>query len=234
MNRPLFFDALRRSLFGGRLNGSQVVGLESLLDAAPAGLPSSHLAYCLATAFHETARTMRPIREFGGPAYFHRMYDPQGDRPSVAKALGNVRPGDGALFAGRGFVQLTGRSNYARAARLTGEDLIDAPDLALRSDLAARILFEGMSDGWFTGRKLSDHFATGRSDPIGARRIVNGTDRADLIAGYHQSFASALAAGGHGATTPPDIPGPAILVEAPRPASAGFFARLLRSLTGKA
>ena len=62
----------------------------------------------------------------------------------------------------------------------------------MRPDYAAKILFTGSVDGWFTKKKLSDYFSDSKSDPVGARRIINGTDRADLIAGYYRNFLEAL------------------------------------------
>jgi len=49
LNRAAFFAAVRSSLFGGCLTESQVQGLDTLLDAAPAEMPLEHAAYCLAT-----------------------------------------------------------------------------------------------------------------------------------------------------------------------------------------
>ncbi|WP_082477725.1 hypothetical protein [Methylobacterium sp. Leaf93] len=205
LDRAAFFASARKLVFGGSLSQGQVSGMEAILDACPPDLDSDALAYCLATAFHETARTMLPIKEYGGTAYYTKMYDPAGSRPAVAKALGNTIPGDGAKFAGRGYVQLTGRANYRRA---TGElqnrgyltrsqDLTQTPDSAMVPDIAAAIMFIGMSEGWFTGRKLSDYFGPTKSIPVGARAIINGTDKASIIAGYFRGFQTALLAAGH-------------------------------------
>lgn len=193
-DRKLFFDAVRKSLFGGKLSATQVSGMEAILGAAPLGFHIKHLAYALATAKWETAHTMQPINERGGEAYFFRMYDPYGQRPAVAKALGNTQRGDGAKFHGRGYVQLTGRANSLRASKALGVDFVANPDLALNPPLAAAIMFRGMSEGWFTGKKLSDYFTPTKSDWIGARRIINGTDRAAEIASIAKQFHLALQA----------------------------------------
>ena len=212
LNSGAFFAAVRSPLFGGGLKQSQVDGMNAILAAAPADIELEPLAYCLATTIHETARTMQPVKEYGGDAYYRRMYDIQGSRPAVAKALGNLQPGDGVRFCGRGYVQLTGRSNYLRAGKAVGVDLIAKPDLAMDPAIAARIMFEGMKAGWITGKKLSDYFGPGRSDPVNARRIINGTDKASAIAGHHRQFAAALKAGGYS-------PGAAPVVVAPKPAT---------------
>lgn len=205
LTRAAFYDAVREKPFGGRLSQGQVDGMGAILDACPPDLSTDRLAYCLATPVIETANTMQPIKEYGGAAYFRRMYDIQGDRPAKAKELGNLKPGDGALFCGRGYVQLTGRANFAKAtARLralgylpAGSDLEATPDLAMRPDVAAAILFVGMSEGWFTGKRLADYFGAGKTDAVGARRIINGQDRAAEIAADWGYMRTALIAAGH-------------------------------------
>lgn len=203
---PVTHPAFDRAAFFAVLRGtnlrhqkpSQVEGTEWLLEAMK-GLRTSWVAYALATTWHETAATMQPIKEHGGPKYFFRMYDKAGARPHVARELGNTMPGDGALYAGRGYVQLTGRTNYDRAAKATGYPLVGNPNLAMRPDIAAEILRAGMVEGWFTGRG----FARFLPNVIGtleqftqARRIINGTDRAAKIAAYALDFQAALIAGG--------------------------------------
>lgn len=180
-----FWKAARK-LFGGSLTQAQVNGIETIL-AASEGLPIGHRAYLLATARHETADTMQPITEYGGRKYFDKY-----DTGKLAKALGNTpgKDGDGYLYRGRGYVQITGRANYAKAGKKLGVDLIGNPDAALNPDIAARILVRGCSEGWFTGKKLSDYLG---DDFRNARRVVNGTDKADLIAGYAIEFGKALA-----------------------------------------
>jgi hypothetical protein len=194
-----FFASVRVPLFNGKMRQEQVDGCNAIL-AAMDGLPVSWCAYALATAYHETAYTMQPIKEHGGHGYFTRMYDITGKRPHVARELGNTQEGDGARYAGRGYVQLTGRRNYARAQQETGASLLQNPDLAMQPDIAARIMREGMVHGWFTGRGFV-HFlpsvgAATRAAFREARRIINGTDKRDKIADEALSFQDALVAGG--------------------------------------
>ena len=74
-----------------------------------------------------------PEKESGSEAYFRRMYE-------FDRSLGNVEPGDGARYRGRGFLPLVGRTAYARFGQLLGVELVEHPDLALEPALAARIL----------------------------------------------------------------------------------------------
>lgn len=193
MNRAHFYAAVRSSLFGGSLSQSQVNGMEAVLDeAGKAVIDPRWLAYMLATAFHETGQTMQPIHERGGTEYFFRMYDPKGQRPKVAADLGNTQSGDGVRFAGRGLVQLTGRRNYTTFSKLVGLDLVANPDAAMQDTIAVKIMFEGMQRGLFTGKKLADYFTPKSSDWVSARKIINGLDRANDIAGYAKRFYDAL------------------------------------------
>lgn len=193
-----FFGSLRGGLLGPTLEQTEVEGCNALLDAC-AGWPLAWTAYALATAYHETAHTMQPIKEFGGAGYFFRMYDRDGNRPEVARRLGNTNSGDGVLYCGRGYVQITGRSNYAKASKVAGLDLVGQPSLAMRPDVAAKILRSGMSEGWFTSKKLGDYLQLGPANEaqfITCRKIINGADRAKDIAGYALKFQTALKAGG--------------------------------------
>ncbi|MBK8486119.1 MAG: hypothetical protein IPL31_17685 [Saprospiraceae bacterium] len=147
------------------------------------------LAYCMATFKWETAHTMRPIDERGGEAYFNKLYNPQ---TRVGKMLGNTKPGDGALFHGRGYVQITGRKNYAKAKKLTGVDLINDPERAKDPALAYHIAMQGMTDGWFTGKKLSNYFFDNTADYVNARKIINGLDKADKIADIAREYSEIL------------------------------------------
>jgi putative chitinase len=203
LNNPAsFFDDLRTGLLRPTLSVEEVEGCNALLRAfGAAEWPLAWAAYGLATAYHETAHTMQPIREFGGPNYFFRMYDPQGARPLVAKRLGNTQPGDGARYFGRGYVQLTGRANYRNAGVELNLPLDDQPDLALQPDIAARVMVLGMSKGWFTSQSCATQLPEGgtagdKACFCSARRIINGQDCAPLIASYALQFQTALQDGG--------------------------------------
>lgn len=210
INRKRFFDCVRRNPFGGRLGPKQVEGMCLLLDTQETLFPAlcdDDLAYCLATAYHETGATMQPVLERGGPAYFTRMYDITGNRPRVARELGNLTPGDGAKYPGMGYVQSTGRANARRARavirEVLGEDIDfeTSPKRLMEPKYAAALLFYGAIAGVWTGKKLSDYIGPGKRDFVAARRVVNRTDKATLIAGYAEAFLAALTQSRH-----PDSP----------------------------
>ncbi|MEW9616012.1 glycoside hydrolase family 19 protein [Shinella sp. S4-D37] len=199
IDRKAFFDAARGTLYGGRLARAQVAGLTALLDRFEQGGETRDrrfLAYMLATAHHETGGRLQPVRET-----FAATDEAAIDRLDRAFAAGRLpqvsapywrRDGEGKSWLGRGLVQITHRRNYARLAVLTGIDLVGRPELATETAAAVEILFVGMLRGAFTGRRLADHFSDARADWVGARRIVNGLDRAEKVAGYGRAFFAAL------------------------------------------
>ena len=175
MNLKIFFDKIR-PLFGGKMNQSQVDGLNNILNACNINelTDMRMVAYILATVYHETAKTMQPIEEYGkgkGRAY-------------------NVVI-NGHVYYGRGYVQLTWDYNYKKAGKELNVDLLNNPELALQPDIAAKIMINGMVEGWFTGKKLKDYF-NNNTDAVNARRIINGLDKAELIANYLKTFLTAL------------------------------------------
>jgi hypothetical protein len=181
---PAAFFAAARAITGS-LSQAQVATINALLNAAGAAAwPVGWLAYGLATAWHEAKLT--PIREWG---------------LGRGKAYG--KPGRyGQPQYGRGLVQLTWDFNYEWADKALGlgGSLLRNFDRALEPDIATRILIKGMQDGAFTGRKLGQYI-TDQGTPetfVSARRIINGTDRAEDIAGYAMRFQDALRAGGWG------------------------------------
>jgi putative chitinase len=149
----------------------------------------SEIAYLLATIKWETMNTFAPIHEMGSLSYFDK-YEPGTE---IGDRLGNTAAGDGFLYRGRGYVQITGRENYTHIGSLLGVDLVNNPDLALDPDTAYKIAADGMRHGWFTGRRLSQYMqANGSPDYINARRIINGLDHATDISALAQRFATML------------------------------------------
>lgn len=176
----MFYKGLRA--LTGPLDQTQVDVVQALLSAA-----SSHklswLAYELATGWHEAR--LKPIEEYG-----------------KGKGRPYGVPGKyGQAQYGRGLVQLTWDSNYEKADTELGLGgaLLKDFSLALRPDIAVKIMVHGMEEGWFSGRKLADFLPDERATAAQfteARRIINGTDRADLICGYALQIQAALSAGG--------------------------------------
>lgn len=189
MNRAAFYKTIRARL--GPLTQSQVDGFEHILNAID-GAPLSHQAYMLATAWHETAKTMQPVRE----AF----------NLSEAWRKKNLRYWP---WYGRGYVQTTWERNYARldaeaaAAGLTKPDeILATPDLAMRPDIAAFALRRGMEEGWYDaqGKTMAQRLpmkgVATRAQYINARYLVNIQDKADDIEDYAQAFERALRDGG--------------------------------------
>lgn len=185
----IFFSNVRSGILGPSLSPDEVNGCNALL-AAMDGAPLAHCAYAFATAYHETAATMQPVRE----AYWlsenwrreHLRYYP---------------------WYGRGYVQLTWDTNYQRAdseLALNGA-LIKKPDLAMDPSIAAKIMRRGMDEGWFSGdskgrHNLQRHLPSAGTATIdqftAARRIINGRDKDTLVARHAIQFQAALQAAG--------------------------------------
>jgi hypothetical protein len=73
-----------------------------------------------------------------------------------------------------------------------GVDLLKNPDLALEVRYAIPIMFIGMKEGIFTGKKFADYFSKTKEDWVHARRIINGLDKAKLIAGHAKKYYGAI------------------------------------------
>ncbi len=210
LHLPTFFAYARRAPFGGRLTQAQVQGCEAIIAAAREITDDRHLAYILATAFHETGGKMQPVREGFAKTDAGARRAVAGRRYAVEK--------NGHVYYGRGLPQLTWERNYIRMGLVLGVDMKNNPDLMLDPDLSARALVLGMTDGMFTTKRLSDYFNATTDDPEGARRIVNGTDKASLIAGYHTAFLDSIKAARAEQARP--FPAPAAVAEAAKPDGA--------------
>lgn len=199
LDRQFFFDTVRHTLFKGSLTPAQIEGMNAIFDYWDANLATADrrwLAYILATAFHETAYTMQPVRETLATSDSRAV-----EILETAFASGRLswvktpywRPDeDGKSWLGRGLVQLTHRRNYEAMSEVTGIDLVAQPDRAMEMAPAVTILIEGMLRGNFAGHRLCDHLNEEKEDWVNARRIVNGTDRAEKLAEYGRTFLAAI------------------------------------------
>ncbi|WP_008314203.1 DUF4231 domain-containing protein [Leptolyngbya sp. PCC 6406] len=124
-------------------------------------LDKQTLVGLLATVRVETGG-FKPVHEWGGASYWKRY--------EGRKDLGNVHPGDGVKYHGRGYVQLTGRANYKTYGQKLGVDLENNPDLAMDPNVSALVLA-----CYFKERGVSTAARSG--DWRRVRKLVNG--------GYH-------------------------------------------------
>ncbi|MFC3075839.1 hypothetical protein [Shinella pollutisoli] len=199
INRKFFFDQVRNRLFDGGLRRGQVDGLTAILDRWEGTIPGADdrwLAYMLGTAHHETGRTMQAVRETFAPTDDRAIAILE--RAFAAGRLAWVRTPywrkdeEGRSWLGRGLVQLTHKTNYETMARETGIDLLGHPERAMELDVAVTVMFTGMIKGSFTGRKLADYFSPSKEEWKPARRIINGLERAELVASYAKAYYGAI------------------------------------------
>lgn len=180
INKKFFYEHVRLHLFHGTMKPKQYNGIETILQEWEKNYIQSDdrwLAYMLATTHHETDRTMQPIEEYG---------------KGKGKPYGVPDPVTNKAYYGRGFVQLTWKYNYDKMSTVTNNNLVINPEYALDITTSTKILFYGMINGSFTGKKLNSYFGSGKEDWINARRIINGLDKANLISGYAKQYYAAI------------------------------------------
>ena len=110
-----------------------------------------------------------------------------GYQTAKGKELGNTEPGDGAKFIGRGYVQITGRANYERYAKLTKWNIVGNPKLLNKPDIAAEV----------TVRYFLDRVKKDQNDPgyFEAACKAVGYNTSDIKAkkqGYYECFLGQL------------------------------------------
>lgn len=165
----------------GELKPSQLSGLQMLIDVLSLDEDVTDLrwaAYMLATVKHECAGTWQPIAEYGKGA--GRKYGTPDEH--------------GRVYYGRGYVQLTWKENYQAMSKVCGLDLVASPDSAMVPHIAYRIMSHGMRRGSFTGVGLGTYIYNDHCDYLHARKIINGMDCAEKIAGYATAIETMLRA----------------------------------------
>ena len=174
INRTLTFKNLEKAF--GKLNNTQVANFNLFFDRWD-GKDKRHLSYILATCWHEVGGQLNPIEEIGKG---------RGKKYGMMVA--------GKVYYGRGHVQTTWFYNYEklRVACKGKWDFIKHPELLLQKEPSIWATFYGMNVGIWTGKKLSDYFNSEREDPIKARKIINGTDCAEKIAGHYKLFMKSI------------------------------------------
>lgn len=206
MSRQAFFAYLRKrnsGVFGTSLSQAQVDGINGILDAfATHGDGNADtLAYALGTSYHETGGRMVPVREgfaktdAGARRAVNALARKRGPGSAVAKYAQPTGP-YGHVYYGRGHVQLTWLENYRASSKDAGVDLVKHPDKMLDPEISARVLFKGLLDGRWNGKRKGLRHYLDKGDLKNARRTVNVLDKWQDIAGYHNAFMAAIEAAG--------------------------------------
>ncbi len=195
MNRKLFFDNIRKSIFNGKLSVPQASNIEIILDTWERLLKNADyrwIANSLAQIYHETGSRMEPVRETFAKS--DSVVKSRLERAWITGQLSWVKEPywrDG--WYGRGHIQVTHKENYRKMQTRTGYLFLEKPGLMLEPAISAEVAVIGMCEGLFTGKKLSDYFSESTDLPEDSRRIINGKDGNDKrIANLHNRFLQAL------------------------------------------
>lgn len=164
--------------------------LEKFLDANGSKLANYGplcKAAIMAQCYHETGG-FKYFTEFGNDAYFTKMYDIQGDRPSTARRYGNTSPGDGKKYRGRGFIQITWKDNYNRAGQYIREDLVNKPETAATKEVAAKLVL-----WYFNTQRAYIGKQNKWGDIVAVTKAINGgtnglNDRKAAFARYKKKY----------------------------------------------
>lgn len=191
-------DILRKSF--GKLSQGQVDAINFIVEAMDKDKSINYPqgAYILATTWHETATTMLPIAEYGkgkGRPYGTWYKNSKSELYSFkngSKREVYLRSEYPHLYYGRGETQNTWFDNYEKLSKVFSVDFLNNPDLLLIQEWSTPVTIYSMKNGLYTGKKLSDYINQSKKDYVNARRIINGMDKASLIAGYAETFEKAL------------------------------------------
>jgi putative chitinase len=250
MDRKAFFDAIRKPLFGGTFTGGQIEGIDAVLDEAELSKPSLFGLSCMfATDYHEVGGKMQPRLENMKYSAARICQVWPSRFPTVASAapyannpqklankvyggrMGNTGPNDGWLYRGAGIPQITGKGMFEKLGKMLGIDLVGNPALALDLKTSVKIMFVGMENGAFTGKKIADFEP--RRDYAGSRAIINADVKKNgpKIAEYALIFEAALKAARYGVdsldahSTPPVVSEPEPVIGA-----GGIFRYILAAI----
>lgn len=196
----LFYDNLRGGLFQGKISAQQFEGIEALLNEwnRQKGYDWRRFSYILGTVYHETRGTMQPVEETG-----RGVGKPYGKKLKYGGGPGKRIPytNPDKLYYGRGHTQNTWYEVYealSKAARAQGKnwDFLANPELLLEMEPSVWATFYAMKVGLYTGKQLDQFFNNDREDWLNARKIVNGKDRAVMVASYAMHFYDAVIGAG--------------------------------------
>ena len=101
------------------------------------------------------------------------------------QSLGNTEEGDGWRFRGRGFIQVTGRSNYAEAAKELAVDVVSDPDILVQRDFAA-----GASIQFWRDRvvKQGAQFDPDKATPLINKGALHAQERREAAARWRDAL----------------------------------------------
>lgn len=128
----------------------------------------NRIAAFLAQVAHESGR-FRYVREIWGPTRAQLRYEGRRD-------LGNVHPGDGHRYMGRGPIQITGRANYRAATTGIRAVMPDAPDFEARPELLELPRWGALAAGWFWDSRELNTLADQQAITAITRRINGGVN----------------------------------------------------------
>lgn len=139
----------------------------------------------IAQLAHESGE-FRFMEEIWGPTPAQQRYEPPS---TLATRLGNVQPGDGKRFKGRGPIQITGRFNYAKYGELLDVDLVSQPEAAARPELAFA------TAGLFWASNRLNELADDEQFVLITKRINGGTNGLADRENYYERAKAVLAEG---------------------------------------
>ena len=189
VNRKIFFQEYKNNIDPDRkLTQQEVDALDeflSFVDPVLGQMQMNQWAYFFATVFHETHATFKPVKE----AYYLQDKYKWTDAQYLAWAKRNFRY---FPYYGMGYVQTTWLRNYEKYSKLFGIDFVNHPELMMVPKYSFKVSIHGFINGGFTGKKISDYVNKDKTDYRNARRVINGTDKMDLIASYAKIFENIL------------------------------------------